>query len=57
MRSFLTRYRWTHQAPVHPAGGAPYRVGEHSRLVLSGLLGYDAERIDKLIAGGAVEAP
>ena len=34
-----------------------YRVGEHSRLVLSGLLGYDADRIDSLIAGGAVEAP
>ena len=44
-------------SPVHPAGPAPYRVGEHSRLVLSGLLGYDAARIDTLIASGAVEAP
>jgi len=42
---------------VHPAAGAPYRVGEHSRLVLSGLLGYDAAHIDALIRSGAVEAP
>jgi hypothetical protein len=32
-------------------------VGEHSRLVLSGLLGYDAKRIDTLIKSGAVEVP
>jgi hypothetical protein len=32
-------------------------VGEHSRLVLSSLLGYDAKRIDALIASGAVEQP
>jgi hypothetical protein len=32
-------------------------VGEHSRLVLSGFLGYDANRIDDLIASGAVEVP
>jgi len=43
--------------PVHPAGPAPYRVGEHSRLVLSEVLGYDRERIDALIRCGAVEAP
>src|SRR5207245_10739990 len=30
--------------PVHPAGPAPYRVGEHSRLVLSEVLAYDRER-------------
>ena len=43
--------------PVHPAGPAPYRVGEHSRLVLSEVLGYDRERIEALIRCGAVEAP
>jgi CoA:oxalate CoA-transferase len=43
--------------PVHPAGPAPYRVGEHSRLVLSKVLGYDRERIEDLIRCGAVEAP
>jgi crotonobetainyl-CoA:carnitine CoA-transferase CaiB-like acyl-CoA transferase len=56
VRVTASPYHWDGK-PVHPAGGAPYRVGEHSRLVLSGLLGYDAERIDKLIAAGAVEAP
>ena len=43
--------------PVHPRGPAAYRVGEHSRAVLGGLLGYDASRIDDLIAAGVVEAP
>ena len=43
--------------PVHPAGPAPYRVGEHSWLVLSEVLGYDRERIEDLIRCGAVEAP
>jgi crotonobetainyl-CoA:carnitine CoA-transferase CaiB-like acyl-CoA transferase len=56
VRVTASPYHWDGK-PVHPAGGAPYRVGEHSRLVLSGLLGYDAKRIDALIAAGAVEAP
>ncbi len=56
VRVTASPYHWDGR-PIHPAGPAPYRVGEHSRLVLSGLLGYDAARIDALIASGAVEAP
>ena len=33
------------------------KVAPGGRLVLSGLLGYDASRIDSLIASGAVEVP
>ncbi len=43
--------------PVHPMGPAPYRVGEHSRVVLSEVLGYDQGQIESLIRCGAVEAP
>ncbi len=43
--------------PVHPQGAAPYRVGEHTRAVLSKLLGYDEARIAALLASRAVEAP
>jgi len=56
VRVTASPYHWDGK-PVHPAAGAPYRVGEHSRLVLSGLLGYDAAHIDALIRSGAVEAP
>jgi len=38
-----------------PAGPAPYRPGEHTREVLSGLLGYDADKIDALRKAGAIE--
>ena len=44
-------------APVDPTGPAPYRAGEHTREVLAGVLGYPADRIDDLIARGAVAAP
>jgi crotonobetainyl-CoA:carnitine CoA-transferase CaiB-like acyl-CoA transferase len=40
--------------PVSPAGPAPYRVGEDTRAVLHGLLGYTSERIDALVTAGAV---
>jgi crotonobetainyl-CoA:carnitine CoA-transferase CaiB-like acyl-CoA transferase len=40
--------------PVHPAGPAPYQVGEHTRDVLGGVAGYDAARIDDLMARGVV---
>jgi crotonobetainyl-CoA:carnitine CoA-transferase CaiB-like acyl-CoA transferase len=40
-----------------PRGPAPYRVGEHTRTVLSGLLGYSAARIDQLLAQGVAAAP
>jgi crotonobetainyl-CoA:carnitine CoA-transferase CaiB-like acyl-CoA transferase len=43
--------------PVHPRGPAPYRIGEHTRAVLSGVLGYSPERIAELHAAGVVEAP
>jgi len=56
VRVTASPYHWDGR-PVHPAGPAPYRVGEHSRLVLSGLLDYAAARIDTLIACGAVEQP
>ena len=56
VRVTASPYHWDGR-PTHPAGPAPYRVGEHSRLVLSGLLGYDASRINALIASGAVEQP
>jgi CoA:oxalate CoA-transferase len=42
-------------APVRPAGGAPYRVGEHTRAVLRDVLGYAEERIAELGASGAIE--
>jgi crotonobetainyl-CoA:carnitine CoA-transferase CaiB-like acyl-CoA transferase len=43
--------------PVHPAGPAPYRVGEHTRAVLTELLGYKDRDIDDLAQAGAIEAP
>ena len=36
-------------------GPAPYRPGEHTREVLSGLLGYDAQKIDALRKAGAID--
>ncbi len=43
--------------PVAPAGPAPYRVGEHTRAVLSELLGYKDRDIDDLVQAGVIEAP
>ena len=43
-------------APELPTGHAP-DLGEHSREILEGLLGYQKEDIEALIAGGIVEAP
>jgi crotonobetainyl-CoA:carnitine CoA-transferase CaiB-like acyl-CoA transferase len=40
-----------------PGGPAPYRVGEHTRAVLSGLAGYSASRIEELLAHGVAAAP
>jgi crotonobetainyl-CoA:carnitine CoA-transferase CaiB-like acyl-CoA transferase len=42
--------------PVHPAGPAPYHVGEHTRTVLSSMLGYSAQRIEALRAAGVIAA-
>lgn len=41
--------------PVGPAAAAPYRVGEHTRLVLAEFLGYAPARIEELRALGAIE--
>jgi CoA:oxalate CoA-transferase len=43
--------------PTHPRGGAPYRVGENTREVLSGTLGYTSEKIEALRVLGAVGIP
>ena len=43
--------------PVAPAGPAPYRVGEHTRAVLSEVLGYKDRDIDDLAQAGVIEAP
>ena len=43
--------------PVHPRGRAPHRIGEHTRAVLGGLLGYDEARLAGLFASGAVAEP
>lgn len=40
--------------PVAPAGAAPRQVGEHTRQVLSDVLGYGEDRIDDLVKSGAV---
>jgi len=44
-------------APVPALGEAPYRAGEHTREVLAGTLGYEAERIEALLRSGAIAAP
>jgi crotonobetainyl-CoA:carnitine CoA-transferase CaiB-like acyl-CoA transferase len=40
--------------PLTPAGPAPWRIGEHTREVLTEVLGYRPERIDTLVRAGAV---
>jgi crotonobetainyl-CoA:carnitine CoA-transferase CaiB-like acyl-CoA transferase len=44
-------------AAVGPRGPAAYRVGEHTRAVLGGWLGYDEARIAGLLADRIIEAP
>jgi crotonobetainyl-CoA:carnitine CoA-transferase CaiB-like acyl-CoA transferase len=43
--------------PTHPAGPAPFRVGESTRPVLADFLGYSAERIEALRRRKVIEAP
>jgi CoA:oxalate CoA-transferase len=43
--------------PVQPQRPAAYRVGEHTRDVLAGLLGYSEERVTALLASKTIEAP
>jgi crotonobetainyl-CoA:carnitine CoA-transferase CaiB-like acyl-CoA transferase len=40
-----------------PAAGAPYRVGEDTRSVLTEVLGYDDARVESLRKAGAIELP
>jgi crotonobetainyl-CoA:carnitine CoA-transferase CaiB-like acyl-CoA transferase len=42
---------------VPPRGPAPYRVGEHTREVLTKVLGYPSDRIENLLESGAVASP
>ncbi len=42
--------------PVAPGGPAPYRVGEHTRAILSGI-GYDAAQIQALQASEVIAIP
>ena len=42
---------------VGPAGPAPYRIGEHTRAVLEGLLAYPPARVEALRAAGAIATP
>ncbi|MGP1676345.1 MAG: CaiB/BaiF CoA transferase family protein [Giesbergeria sp.] len=43
--------------PVAPGGPAPYRVGQHTRELLSEHLGYSAERIEALQSLQVIEIP
>jgi len=43
--------------PVHPRGPAAYVIGQHTRRVLGGLLGYGDDRIDDLAKAGVIAAP
>jgi formyl-CoA transferase len=45
------------EQPVSPAGGAPYRAGEHTREVLHDLLGYARDQIAELEGRGVIESP
>lgn len=44
-------------APTHPSRPAPYRVGEHTRVVLAEMLGYTEERIAALHQLGVIGMP
>jgi crotonobetainyl-CoA:carnitine CoA-transferase CaiB-like acyl-CoA transferase len=43
--------------PVEPGGPAPYRIGEHTRAVLTDVLGYSADRVEALQRQRVVEIP
>jgi crotonobetainyl-CoA:carnitine CoA-transferase CaiB-like acyl-CoA transferase len=43
--------------PVDPTGPAPYRTGEHTRGVLTEVLGYAPERVEALLGQHVVQAP
>ena len=43
--------------PLAPAGPAPWRIGEHTREVLTSVLGYTPARVDELRRAGAIAEP
>ncbi|MCX7141259.1 MAG: CaiB/BaiF CoA-transferase family protein [Proteobacteria bacterium] len=45
------------QRPVHPARPAPWRVGQNTRAVLTGFLGYSEEQVSALESQQVVEIP
>jgi CoA:oxalate CoA-transferase len=56
VRVTATPFHVDHRA-VKPGGPAPYRVGEHTRAVLTGVLGYSADRVEALQRQRVVEIP
>jgi CoA:oxalate CoA-transferase len=44
-------------APLAPQGPAPYRIGEHTRGVLTEALGYTPARVEELLRAGAIAEP
>jgi len=44
-------------AALRPAGPAPWRIGEHTSEVLTGVLGYTPARVDELRRAGAIAEP
>ena len=44
-------------AALKPGGPAPYRIGEHTRAVLTDVLGYTPARVDALRRAGAIAEP
>jgi crotonobetainyl-CoA:carnitine CoA-transferase CaiB-like acyl-CoA transferase len=56
VRVTASPYHLDHR-PLLPRWPAAYRVGEHTRAVLDGLLGYPAERIEALRHAGVIEVP
>jgi crotonobetainyl-CoA:carnitine CoA-transferase CaiB-like acyl-CoA transferase len=44
-------------APLRPAGPAPWRIGEHTRAVLTEVLGYTPARVDELRRAGVIAEP
>jgi crotonobetainyl-CoA:carnitine CoA-transferase CaiB-like acyl-CoA transferase len=43
--------------PITPGGPAPYLVGEHTREVLTGVLGYSEARVAELARAKVVDTP
>jgi crotonobetainyl-CoA:carnitine CoA-transferase CaiB-like acyl-CoA transferase len=52
-RVTATPFQLDHE-PVHPTGPAPHAVGEHTRAVLSEVLGYSADKVETLAREGVV---